>query len=1166
MHPLETYLRQMHTVRATGAVTRELSYYSPLAALLEAAGQGLRPKVRCVMNLHNQGAGLPDGGFFTTDQLQDTSEEGALKAQVPGRGVLEVKPLSHDLRVLSQTEQVSRYRQRYRLVLLTNYREFLLIGQNEVGEPVFMESYTIAEREGAFWEAAIHPESLIEAHGERLLGYLQRVLTHTAPLADPQDLAWLLASYARDARIRVEKADLANELDLLRGAFEDTLGLHIAGEKGDRFFLSSTIQTLFYGLFSAWVLWHREHPQRQDNFSWHGATAYLNVPIIGRLFYQLIEPKRLRRLKLAELLNWATAALNRVDRPVFFEKFGESDAVHYFYEPFLEAFDAELRRALGVWYTPREVVRYMVRRVDTVLREELGLRSGLADPSVVVLDPCCGTGAYLVEVLQLIASTLRDQGEGALLGAELKAVAQKRIRGFEILTAPFVVAHLQLGLLMRNYGVPFRVDDEAPKKNERASVYLTNALTDWKLSQKQETRLPFPELEEERTAARQIKQNDQILVILGNPPYNGYAGVAIAEERDLSATYRTTRHAPKPQGQGLNDLYVRYYRMAERQIVEKTGRGVVCFITNYSWLDGLSHTGMRERYLEVFDKVWIDNLNGDKYRTGKTTPEGKPDPSIFSTRYNREGIQVGTAIALLARSKPDLRSGTPSGTDTVYYRDLWGKGKATCLTKTAPLCSTEHYEAVKPSAKLGYPFMPRRHEDAYLGWYLLPTLFTFSSPGIITARDSLLVDVDREALEERMRYYFDPAVSWSRLKTLCPAAVKETRRFAAKSTRQHLLNRGFLPQRVVKYGYRPFDVRWLYWEPETKLVEEKRAEFFPHVFGGNLWLSASQRHRRAYSPPVVMSQVGAFHLFERATTYFPLYLAPETADTDLFDHPETTLNAADIGGKEPSRARTNLSKEARWYLETIDAAPEALFFHVVAILHAPAYGRENSGALRQDWPRIPLLWDEPDLLQQSAELGQRIVRLLDMDGETVSSQGDPYSTPGDMAPDLRFIAQPAHIAGRPWNPEAGHFDVTARWGYASHHGAIMPGKGRAVERAYTAEERAALPETVRACLGVSPFDVYLNEETYWKNIPARVWNYRLGGYPVIKKWLSYRERALLGRSLRPDEVRTVMHMARRIAAIRLLEGALDANYEAVKEAARAPRSYALSLTTTSGVR
>ncbi|HMO64488.1 MAG TPA: hypothetical protein PKE47_04560 [Verrucomicrobiota bacterium] len=148
-----------------------------------------------------------------------------------------------------------------------------------------------------------------------------------------------------------------------------------------------------------------------------------------------------------------------------------------------------------------------------------------------------------------------------------------------------------------------------------------------------------------------MKQRRRILVVLGNPPYDGLAEIAIAEERDLSEAYRVkVRPAcPAPQGQGLNDLYVRFFRMAERQISERTGEGIVCFISNYSWLDGLSHPGMRERFLGAFDEVTVDCLNGDKYKTGKLTPANEPDPSVFSTEHNREGIQVGTAIALLVR-------------------------------------------------------------------------------------------------------------------------------------------------------------------------------------------------------------------------------------------------------------------------------------------------------------------------------------------------------------------------------------------------------------------------------------------------------------------------------------------------------------------------------------
>ena len=146
-------------------------------------------------------------------------------------------------------------------------------------------------------------------------------------------------------------------------------------------------------------------------------------------------------------------------------------------------------------------------------------------------------------------------------------------------------------------------------------------------------------------------------MILGNPPYNGLSGFDMDEERELMEAYRKTKHVRPPAGKGLNDLYVRFFRMAERRIVEKTGRGVVCFISNYSWLEGLTSAGMRERYLEAFDAIRIDCLNGDRYKTGKTTPDGKPDPSIFSTPGEPVGIQVGTAIATLVRKADHAPAG-----------------------------------------------------------------------------------------------------------------------------------------------------------------------------------------------------------------------------------------------------------------------------------------------------------------------------------------------------------------------------------------------------------------------------------------------------------------------------------------------------------------------------
>ena len=471
---------------------------------------------------------------------------------------------------------------------------------------------------------------------------------------------------------RVEAAGDTPSLATVRLALEEALAVRFEGERGEAFFRSTLVQTLFYGVFSAWVLWARQTPSPTGSFNWHEAVWHLRAPVLRALFQQLSDPGRLKPLGLVEVLDWTAAALDRVERGAFFERFSEGEAVPYFYEPFLEAFDPALRKQLGVWYTPTEVVRYMVARVDRALRDDLGIADGLAAENVYVLDPCCGTGAYLSEVLRRqIAANLEGRGLGALTGARVKQAATERVFGFEIMPAPFVVAHLQVGLTMQALDAPLSEDGI-----ERAGVFLTNALTGWEPGVRKP--LPFPELDEERDRAERVKQDAPVLVILGNPPDNGFAGMAVEEERELSDAYRTTRQVRRPEGQGLNDLYVRFFRMAERRIAEKTGRGVVCFISNYSWLDGLSFTGMRERYLEAFDEIRIDNLNGDKRKTGKPTPDGDPDPSIFSTPEDPVGIQVGTAITTL------VRKADHSPTKTVGFRHLWGEAKREELTATAP--------------------------------------------------------------------------------------------------------------------------------------------------------------------------------------------------------------------------------------------------------------------------------------------------------------------------------------------------------------------------------------------------------------------------------------------------------------------------------------------------
>ena len=1097
---VETYFTELRRMRASGGSTGERSSYGPLANLLNAVGATLRPKVFCVGELAEQGAGHPDFGLYAAKQVQ----KGRLReGQVPARGVVEVKGVGDDAWLTADGEQVSRYWSRYQLVLVTNTRDFVLVGMDAAGRPSKLETFRLADSAEAFDRRLEKPRAFAHDVGAGLGEYLSRVLSHRALLAEPKDLAWLLASYARDGLARVEAAGDAPSLKAVRSALEEALGVRFEGEKGARFFHSTLVQTLFYGVFSAWVLWARRTPSPAGKFNWHEAVWHLRVPVLRALFQQLSDPGRLQPLGLVEVLDWTSAALDRVDRSSFFTRFREGEAVPYFYEPFLESFDPGLRKQLGVWYTPTEVVRYMVARVDKALKDDLDIADGLAAENVYVLDPCCGTGAYLSEVLRHVAANLEGRGLGALTGARVKQAATERVFGFEIMPAPFVVAHLQVGLTMQDLGAPL-----ADEGAERPGVFLTNALTGWE--PRTTKPLPFPELEEERDRAEQVKQETPVLVILGNPPYNGFAGMAVDEERELSEAYRTTKRARRPEGQGLNDLYVRFFRMAERRIVEKTGRGVVCFISNYSWLDGLSFTGMRERYLGAFDAIRIDCLNGDKYKTGKVAPDGTPDPSIFSTPGDPVGIQLGTAITTLVRKADHAPAGE------VGFRHLWGQTKCAELMATADEAPGTLYEGVEPVLPLGLPFVQTAVSEHWFDWPALPDLFPMSFPGVQTKRDAFLIDTDLDRLKARIGDYFDTTLSHEEIARRYPVAMKNSSGFVvpdARKVRNKLLARGGpIEAGFIRFVHRPFDIRWLYWETGRGLLGRPVPDYRPHVFKGNVWLVTQQKPRRGWSPPQVISHIGCLDLMDRGATCIPVWLRDDGVGND--------------GG---SARLANLSGTARRYLNCLGASVEDLFHHVIATLHDPAYRKANAGALRMEWPRIPLLsWPDgttegaTEELAQSAARGRDLAQLLDPDTPV------PDVTKGALRPEIAAIAIPTTIDGR--NMTGDDFAVTMGWGHFGTGDAVMPGQGRVVERSYMPEELVALGETV-ATLGETTFDVYLNARTFWRNVPASVWRYKLGGYQVLKKWLSYRERSILNRPLKPEEIQHFADTSRRISTM-----------------------------------
>ena len=474
------------------------------------------------------------------------------------------------------------------------------------------------------------------------------------------------------------------------------------------------------------------------------------------------------------------------------------------------------------------------------------------------------------------------------------------------------------------------------------------------------------------------------------------------------------------------------------------------------------------------------------------------------------GIQVGTAITTL------VRKADHAPTNAVRFRHLWGQEKRTELMETADAEPDALYEGIEPILPLGLPFVRVAVSDGWFDWPTLPDLFPVSFPGVKTSRDGFLVDTDSDRLRARVADYFDAALSHEEITQRYPGVMKTTARFDARKVRNALLARGGPNEAsFVRYAYRPFDNRWLYWEAATKLLDEKRIGYMPHVFEGNVWLVLQNKARPDLSPPLVISNIGDLNQMNSGVYCVPLWLGD---------------NGLGIGGTDVQR-RPNLLPVAQRYIERLGVDVEDLFHHVLAVLHDPSYREINAGALRMGWPRIPLPgWPDgetvgaTEAVARSAEKGRELGQLLN------PGTPAPGVTEAPLRPESTAIAVPSTKNGSNMGGE--DFAVTARWGHYGKDDAVMPGQGRVVERNYTPDERAALNDTLPV-LGENTFDVHLNENAFWRNVPATVWTYQLGGYQVLKKWLSYREFDVLRRPLLPEEVQYFTDISRRIGAILL---------------------------------
>lgn len=1143
--------------------SREPSFYSAIKTLwnelLAARSLPFETRVETREGRPGGGADHPDLAIYGG---------GGTYLVVPGEAKLSGGEVQDAASSTEGNNQIGRYLAQTSVCLVTNIRSIAMVAVRpgairKPGRPI-----PLGDREVVsvvhLWptEEALRAGRPIQATQlDALASLLERAVVEFAPISEPEVLAGVLAAQARQA-----KKGLPAQFDAVQGLLEDygiALGLTFQGDEGEEFFRSSLIQTAFYGLFAGWTLWHRTNDGKP--FTWENLERYLKIPFLGKLFYEFRHPDRLAELNIARHLDRAAETLRRVNRDEFFKKFHPlsireelekagpatpdvaSAAITYFYEPFLEAFDPDLRKELGVWYTPPEIVRYQVRKIDRLLRDELNCPRGFADDGVVVLDPCCGTGAYLIEVIRCVAEQLHSEGQDTALGAEILQAVCRRIIGFEILTAPFVISQLQLYLILSEL-------DAAPGAKQRPAIYLTNALTGW--GGPEQIKLNFPELKAEHEAARSVKHDARIIVILGNPPYNRFAGAAIQEEADLVDHYKGIRRDEKGKQLGqselftrwgvrkqlLDDFYIRFIRLAEKRIGEVAEYGVVSFISNSSFLTGRSHPLMRESLLKNFHSIWVDNLNGDKYRTGKLIPkglvgEGTSDQSAFTTENDPRGIQVGTCISTCLKRKAPR---TPPAETRLHYREFWGRAKAKrqSLLESQALESWSEkervaaadrpegprvYEDVTPSSTNRWMLAPREVSAGFESWPALDELFPVSFQGVNPNRglEGSVVDTDREALAARMKTYF-AARRFEYVQRVAPVLCEPRARYDPEETWAAVRSKSrFDDARVVPYLLFPLDQRWLYYEAIGKFLNEARREYWENLVGNEFFITVPQPRKISETRPLLTSVLADLHVHDRGSVCFPARIAPARR-LDLFE-----------SGDDDNR-RPNIASEAWsafkqvWKLkgDLAGSAAEALvlelFRAALALMHSPQYESDHRDGIAQDWAHLPIPKDR-DLFRNLVEAGDSVALLLD-------SQSTPDGTV------KRLINERGKTLGVMSKKGAASVRSEDLQVTVSYFGAAI---GKWQEREFR-EGEMPVPSW-----GTMTGDLFINAAVSFGNVPQAVWRYELGGYPVLKKWLGYRHSSRReGRPLTLAEARHFRSIVQRIAALLAIHDELDRLYEA----------------------
>jgi len=861
---------------------------------------------------------------------------------------IEAKDIGESLDKVERSDQMVRY-YGYTNLVLTDYVEFRFYRNGlRYEEPIKIANYDTKNR-----TITAIPENY-EHLTKTLLDFTQ---LYKEPISSGEHLAKIMGGKAQRIRDNTRQF-LAIESDKnveLTRVYEAVKKLLVHDLTPDSF-ADMYAQTLVYGLFVA-----RYHDKTEKDFSRREARDLVPVsnPFLRHFFDHIVGPNFDKRLEY--IVNELCEVFSHADVQKLMKQYFKNDLwgnkhkgidpVIHFYEDFLQEYDPVLRKKMGAYYTPLPVVQFIVRSVDYLLEKEFGLTAGLADTSklsngvhrVQILDPAVGTGTFISDVIgKIYARILKGKQEGRW-PAYVHNDLLPRLHGFELMMAPYTIAHLKLTMAFKETGFKYF-------NNQRLGIYLTNSLEESPIQESLFTSFGFAQsIADESKEASVIKNKTPIMVVVGNPPYS-----AISSNK--SANYLVKKYKVEPGGiirlkerkNWLDDDYVKFISFAE-SLIDKNGEGILAYITNNGFIDNPTFRGMRWHLLETFNDIYILDLHGNAKKKEKS-PDGSKDENVFN-------IMQGVSINIFVKKN---RSKEKKELGNVYYIDLYGKreSKFDFLNKSdLKNIKWKKAEYTEPY----FFFMPKdlKEKDSYDKGFSVTEIFKKNVTGIVTMGDAFIIAKDKKEIEERLNKFLIENISEHELKSKYNLG-KNYAKWILENKSKNKINLN--ENKYIQISYRPFDIKWTYYD--KSLIWRCRDDIMNNFFSReNIGLIFKRGSIEENAPPIFVSKnVIDFRSWSRSGMQGGDYVAP------LYLYSETGECFPNLNLKIVNEIEKIVGK----------VSPKDIFDYIYAVLHSPSYREKYKEFLKIDFPRVPYPKDEKnfkELVKFGAEL--RSLHLLE---------------------------------------------------------------------------------------------------------------------------------------------------------------------------------------------